>query len=246
VAPKYLLKLDYFSKYIISVIPINILELLAAIAGTYYLKKVAYLKSTKYLVIFLWITIFIELISSYPAIAYFSEYKYFSFIKDTPYENNYWLFNLFIIFSIVFYIYYFRSFLKGKNWKLLLKILSYLYVLSSIVNLLFTDIYFKGYSQFTTITGTLLLFLSIVVFYFELLKSDELLNIKRFLPLYISIGVLIFYLCITPINIFSEYFGGENNFYIQLKANVYLYANIFLYSTYILGFIICSNEKRSY
>ncbi|MCW8981918.1 MAG: hypothetical protein OQJ83_11085, partial [Altibacter sp.] len=84
-----------------------------------------------------------------------------------------------------------------------------------------------------------------VLFYFELLRSDMLLQLKHFLPLYISAGVLVFNLCVTPIDIFSEYFKN-NTFLVELKVYVYLYANIFMYSSFIIGFIVCSKKKRSY
>lgn len=124
--------------------------------------------------------------------------------------------------------------------------MTYLFIIATILNLVLSDVYFTSASQFTALTGTLFLFLTVVVFYFELLQSDVLLNLKRFLPMYISIGILIFNLCLTPVDIFSEYFAPENPFYNQLRANVYLYGNIFLYSTFILGFLICRKKKSSY
>jgi hypothetical protein len=219
---------------------------MAAIAGIYYIKKVPSLKSTNYLVIFLWFTLGIEVICSYAPIAYFSKYKYFSFVEGTPFKDNYWIYNIYLIVSYVFYIYYFRFFIRQNLWRSLLKYLTYIFVVASVVSLFIGDVYFTGYSQISSIIGTLLLFLTVVVFYFELLKSDVLLNLKRFLPLYISVGILIYHLCITPIDIYSQYFAPENPIFNQLRANVYLYTNIFLYSTFILGFILCSRENRSY
>lgn len=228
-----------------SAIPVNTVELLAAISGTYYLRKTPALKSSKLLVLFLWLVVFVELIGAYPVIAYFTEYRYLP-VKGTFFEGNYWLYNPFIILSFTFYIYYFRSYVKNKLWRNTLNYLIYGYVVFSIINLIASDIYLNGYSKFSTIVGSLLVFLSIVVFYFEILKSDVLLNLQRFLPLYISVGILVFNFCITPIDIFSEYFESENTFYVSLKTNIYLFANIFLYSTYIVGFIICSRKMKSY
>lgn len=235
-----------FLDFLRNVIPIHLVELLAAIAGTYYLRKVPSLKSTKYLVYFLWLTVIIEFIGAYPAIAYFSEYKYFTFVKETPFDDNYWIFNIYVIVSYIFYLYYFRSFLKSNILKVSFKYLMILYVLTSICYLFIDDVYFDRISEFSSIAGTLLLVFVVIAFYYELLKSDVLLNLLHFLPLYISVGVLIFHLCITPIDIFSEYYDEKNTFYVQLKANVYLYGNIFLYSIYTLGFLICSRKERSY
>ena len=232
----------YFIK---SVFPIVFAEFVAAIAGIYYLRKTSATGYNKYLVAFLCIIVLVEISGWYAPLAYFSDYSYFSFVKDTVFRNNYWIFNIVIIASAVFYILYFRSFIKDENWKKVLKILMYLYVISAVIFLIMTDIYFVGYSQFSTISGTLLIFFSVVIFYLQLLKSDILLNLKFFLPLYISIGVLIFHLCITPIDIFSEYFIKEEKIFVNLKVNVAKYANIFMYSTFAIGFLICSRKKIS-
>lgn len=235
-----------FSDLIVKLIPTYTLEFFAALAGTYYLKKVGSNKIAKRLVIFLWVIFFIEIFSLYTALGYYSDYKYLSFIEGTWYVANYWLYNPFLIFSFTFYIYYFRYYIDDRFWRQTIKYLTIGYIILSIFNLVVSDVFLEGYSQFTTIGGTLVLILTITIFYFELLRSDVLLKMKHFLPLYISIGALIYHLCTTPIDIFSRYFGGENQFFVQFRLNLYQYLNIFLYSTYILGFIICSRKKKSY
>jgi hypothetical protein len=72
------------------------------------------------------------------------------------------------------------------------------------------------------------------------------LNLKRFLPLYVSIGVMIFYLCVTPLSIFSDYFNSENSLFVKLQVHLILFSNIFMYSFFILGFYICSRKKKSF
>jgi len=236
------------SDFILKALPIPVLELITVITGFFYLKKATNaIKNTKYLVIFLLITFIVDLIGSYAAIGYFSNYSYFGFVENTPFRRNAWLFNSFMIISFSFYIFYFKSFLGNKKWKLILKVLTILFITSSIINLLFTDIFFNGSSKFTTIIGTLLLFLSVALFYFELLRSDVILKLKQFLPLYISIGILIFHLCVTPIDIFSKYFDmpSGNEVFVNLKASVLLYVNIFMYLLFTFGFIICSRTNKS-
>lgn len=224
------------------------MELLAAIAGTYYLRQRKATKYDKYLVAFLWFIVIAETVGIYAPAAYFSKYKYFSFVEGTLFTNNYWIFNIVIIASFAFYSLYFRSLLRNGIWKKTLSILVYLYVLASILFLIFTDIYFSGYSKFSSLAGTLLLFISVAVFYFKLLKSDIILNLRYYLPIYISIGVLVFHLCVTPFDILTAYFKADtgNDMFIKLRVNVLLYSNIFMYSTIILGFIVCSRKKKSY
>ncbi|MBT8183315.1 MAG: hypothetical protein KJN76_00630 [Eudoraea sp.] len=222
------------------------MELLAALAGSFYLSKTNATRISKQLVAFLWITFFVEVIASYAPIAYFSEFKYFAFVKDTPFENNKWLYNIYTLYSYVFLAYYFHQNLRNLKWRLILKVILVAFTVVAVFNLVFSGVFFTADAQFTLLTGTLILVLSIILFYFELLQSDLILQLKRLLPMYISVGVLIFNLCVTPVDIFSEYFSEENVSFIALRNNVYLYTNVFMYAMFIIGFLICSREKTSY
>jgi hypothetical protein len=223
-----------------------IIEILAAIAGIYYIKNGPTDRITRWFVFFLWMTLLVETVAAYAPIAYFSEYKYFSFVECTHFADNVWIYNVSIIASFSFLVYYFYTFLKGRLIRQVVKHAVISYILSSVVYLLiFEDIFFRELSQFSNIAGTLLLLIVIVLFYFQLLKSDVTLNLKFFLPFYISIGVLIFNLLITPIDIFDDFYSGEDILFTKIKNIVYLFSNLFMYSSFILGFIIC-RRKKSY
>ena len=219
------------------------MEILAAIAGTYYIKKGPSRRSTRWLVIFLWVTVLVESIATFAVIGYYSDYKYFSFIECTPYANNKWLFNIYIILDFVFFIYYFGSYLKGELIRRIVKYSVISYILASIGYLYVTDTYFIETSHFSNIAGTFLLLVVNILFYFQLLKSDTIVNLKYFLPFYISIGVLIFNLCIIPIDIYSEFYSGKSILFSKFKHIIYLLLNLSMYSLFILGFIICRREK---
>ncbi|MBT8262320.1 MAG: hypothetical protein KJO05_05825 [Bacteroidia bacterium] len=222
------------------------MELLAALAGSFFLYKTNAAKISKQLVGFLWITFIVEVIAAYAPIAYFSDYKYFSFVKDTVFEDHKWLYNMYSLFSAVFLTYYFHQHLRNIKWKLILQVTLIAFSVAAIINLIFSGVFFVSDAQFTLLIGTLILIMSIIMFYFELLQSDLLLQLKRILPMYISVGVMVFSLCVTPVDIFSEYFSEGNDSFVVLRNNVYLYTNIFMYTTFIIGFIICSKEKTSY
>lgn len=222
---------------------------MAALAGSYYFRNARpHLKSTKYLVLFLWITVLVEFIAGYVIVGFYSDYTYFSFIKDTPFQSNYWLYNIFHVIGFSFFCLYFASFLKKRSWKTLVLILTTLVIVVPGVYVFFTPSFFEPTSQILAISRTLLLFFSIVLFYFELLRSDLLLEIKTFLPFYISVGVLVFNLCVTPLDILFNYFNivDGNELFVKLRLNVLLYANVFMYVTFIAGFLICSRKKKSY
>ena len=237
-----------FSEFLLFILPIYILEVLAALAGTYYLRKAASpYKNSKYLVLFLWLTVFVETVGLYSPGGYFSNYRLFSFVKDTPFAENYWWYNIYIPFSYCFYVFYFISFLKRKYWKTVFSFAIGVFLTISVLIFIFSDIFFKGYSPYVSIAGTILLFFSIVLFYFELLRSDLILLLKWTLPFYISVGVLVFNLCLTPVDMFIQYYNLKegNELFVTLRSNVLLYGNIFMYSIFTLGFLICSKKKKS-
>lgn len=233
--------------FLIYVIPINVLELLAAISGTIFIIKVPNLKPVdKYLVWFLWYVIFSELLGSISAIMYFSEGRLLPFFKDTIFIDNRWVINIYTLVSSAFYSYYFSEFLRKGIWKVIVQFLIVFYIISSIINLAVTDVFFTKDSIYLNLFGAFLIFLSIVLLYFEILKSEVLLNLKRFLPMYISIGILAFTLCVTPFTILSEYFNSENSTFVTLQSSLLLYSNLFMYSCFILGFYLCSKKKKYY
>jgi len=236
--------LDYLNEYLLKVIPINILELLAAIAGAYYLRKTHDAPIVnKYFVYFLWYTFINEVIGAYGVVAYFTNYEYFGFIKDTIFERTYWLYNIWYLLFNSFFIYYFRELLLNYSFKRILRIALILYVIFGVVNLIYDNLLFKGDSLYNGLVGSIFLLMAIILFYFDLLKSDRVLNIKKYLPIYVSLGVLVFSLCTTPLDIFAQYFNTENNIYIKLRASVLLFVNIFMYGAFIIGFLVCVKNK---
>jgi hypothetical protein len=237
--------LEYLQEYLYHVVPINILELAAAIFGLNYIRQNKAIKEIRYFVAFLWITFLIDVLGAYAPVAYFTNYHLFGFVEGTSFADNKWLYNCFMIVSFGFYINFFRTFLQSKFWSFIIKVILTLYVLVGILYLILSDVFFKAYSQFTTIVGTLILIFTVSIFYFEIIKSDILLNLKKFLPFYVSVGILVFYLCVTPLDIFSEYFSKENTQFVKLKSSGLLYANIFMYATFIVGFVLCSEKKQS-
>lgn len=238
--------MDYFSQFLISSIISLSLEFIAAISGSYYLNKNLKINTAnRFLVYFLWLTFFFDLIGSYSPIAYFSNYEYFGFICDTGvFEYNYWWFNIFMLISYSFFVYYFTSFLMKSKIKQRMKLMILFYLIIGIGNLIFSDIFFNGYSIFSSTSGTLIVLFSIFIFFFDLLKRDIVLSLKKHLPIYIAVGVLVYNLTVTPTDIFSQYFEPENDLYVKLSGFITIGANIIMYTTFIIGFLVCAKNKK--
>jgi len=231
--------------FLLNLVPVNLLELLSAIAGTFYLKRVNASKAEKLFVWFLWLTVVVETIGPYAGIAYFTNYEYFSFVKDTPFQNNFWLYNIYMLFSNLFYVYFFRSFLKDALSKKILLGLSFILAIAVSIDFYHIGL-FAPSSRVLSIFGSLLILLSILLFYFNLLKSSKVLNLSNSLPVYISVALLVYTLCISPLDFLLNYFKEStgNQLFVSFRVYTLFVLNILLYLTYTIAFIICSKKKK--
>lgn len=217
----------------------------AAIAGTYYLRKVKdYKPVTKLLVYYLWLVVFVEIIGTYPVYAYFTNYSTLPFLKGTVFERNYWWYNSYAIIKYgVFFIFFIRQLQSAQLRKFLLY-LTVFYIITTVLNLIFSGIFFVAYSAYDAIVGTILLILLIFIYYFEVLNSDRILHFYKNIQFYISVGVLFWHLVVTPLFIYSHYFTMQSPSFVALHTAVLMLANIFLYGIIITGFLVCSRRNQ--
>ncbi|MEP2935303.1 MAG: hypothetical protein ABJM06_06270 [Gilvibacter sp.] len=226
--------------YIQILITVISLEFIAAFAGLYHIRKYKTGTYTKQVVYVLFFVAISELICTYATIAEYSDFKYFGFVKGTVFERNYWIHNIQLIITFSFFINYFRTRLRRGFVSQIIFYLVRIFIITAVLNLIFTDIYFLGISKYTYITGSIFLLISILVYYFELLKSDSLLHFNKSLTFYISVGLLIYYLCITPLFIYGNYYNSDSG---DAFIKFYLYtlacANLVMYGTITAAFLLC-------
>ena len=232
-------------EFLLHVIPVTSVELLAACIGLFYITNYKVNKPTRYFTYFLLFTVLVEVIGSYAAIAYFSDYKYFGFVKGTLFEENYWLYNSYTIISSFVYVSFFKMHLENANHRKILTILLILFVVGMVFESVFSETFFVSYSAYGEMIGTLLILLSISLYYYQLLTGDEILIFNTSLPFYISIGAILLHLVLTPIFIYSKYFDAESPEFVELYKRILLFTNLLVYLLYSFGFIICLKKKDS-
>lgn len=221
------------------------MELIAALAGTIFITKYRVKFWTRYFVYFLWVNFFIEVFGKLPDLI--DEIDYLSFLKNSFLAKNAWLYNIYTILSYLFYISFFKWNLKTIVFKKILKMLALLFLISSTLNLILTDVFFKVHSPFPMIFGTSILLISVFFYFFEMLKSERILYFSKDLIFYIAVGALIFHLCATPVFIYSTYYKNEISlFFVKIHRIVLYSAIIFMYTCYTIGFIVCSKKNKSY
>lgn len=220
-------------------------ELLAAVSGSYYLSKTDYvLPSIKYLVYFLWFVFIMDLLTFYTIWAYYDDYKTFPWLKDSVFRRGMWLVNSYTVYSCSFYSFLFIKNIHRDRIKKALILVWLGYIAVSIISLLLSPDFFHANVMTPVFLGTGLLLICIGMYFYEMMMSTELINFKTDLLFYISIGLIIWYLSIPPIQIYSSYFSVENVEYISLSISIKKYANIFMYGVFSFAFIYCAQQKQ--
>ena len=145
---------------------------------------------------------------------------------------------------MVFYAIFFSLFINNQRSKRIIYSLVILFFSIASIVLFFDDNFFKGFSPFTLIAGSILVLISISIYYFELLKSEQLLSIWKSMVFYISVGAFVYHLCTTPLFLYSIFLKSQANpaFIETYKIVVYV-SNLFLYLVYIFGFFTTQNQS---
>lgn len=220
-------------------------ELLAAVSGIIYIMKYREDKSARYFVYFLWLTVIVETVGLVPILI--DKNPNFSYLRHTLLAKNSWLYNIHTVVSYITYMYFFSLNVRKYKYSILLKNIAKGFFLFSCLYFFFTNDFFELHSSVIIILGTILLFLSVFIYFLELLNSDEILRVGNILPFYIAFGSIIFHLCVTPIFIFLKFFSTSKfPEFVKLYQMIIPYAIIFMYTCYTIGFIICSRKKKSY
>lgn len=224
---------------------IFLVELIAAVTGLFLYKKY---KGTAaiYFIYFLVYAIIIENLGKYNSLM--NSYNSLNWLKElvygTLFEKNYWWFQLFwIIGSPMFFAHYFYLVSKLERNKKVIKIVTIAFFVLSIISLLcFSEKLFTGYITLNFILSLLMTLFLVFTYYFELLKSDEVLNFYKSISFYISVGNLFFWLLITPLTFYEIYFSIADWNFIILKWQIFLFSIVFMYLTFTIGLIVSKPE----
>lgn len=203
--------------------------------------------STKYLILFLGYVVLIELLAYYPTML--KEYESLNSLKllidKTVFKQNYWIYTLFWhIGSIMFYSFFYFKILKKKNNKLIVKYVSTIFLLSSLLWIVINrNDFFVASFPFIKVTGTLVIILYVVLYFIESLMSDESLTFFKSINFYISSILLIWWLITGPVVFFESYVSKADWNFILLRWQIYLSANIFMYLGFAFALIFCNPEN---
>lgn len=213
-----------------------------AIIGVLNYKKYKGTIVTKF-IYFLVFIVFIELIANYPRyLIYFNKYY---LLDGFLIKRNYWWYTItWTIGSALFFSYYYQKLIKTKVLKYILRSLFWLMV-SIILITLIVD-YKQLFSSFPIvfeISCFLVIVLSVICYFIEILQSDNILNFYKSINFYVSSAILFWWLIITPLIFYEVYYSTSDWDYMILKWQIKLFANFVMYLTFSVALIWCKPQN---
>ncbi|MCK0129971.1 hypothetical protein MWU59_00500 [Flavobacteriaceae bacterium F08102] len=174
-------------------------ELLAAISGTITYYKYRH-TPVKYFLWLLWYIVLTEFVGSWAI-----KYDFLIFKDEHGVKYNLWMINLLylIFYPTCFYIYH--QTVTSLRYKFWIKLFFIAYLILSLINWTFIQNFIFSWSELPFITGSLMLVVSIIFYFIELLRSEKIIIFHRMLFFWISVGLLLFHTGTIP---FSAQING--------------------------------------
>jgi len=217
-------------------------EFLAAIVGSIYYKKYKH-TFLKYFLIILWYTVINEF-CSYIITKYNIEYLSFLGVRFLETRNviftmlQYNIYHL-INFSFLFLVY--AHFIKKINQKKIIYTLLLVYIFSFFINMLFQN-YIYEMQTIPYLVASISIIACIILYFSQILNSDEILDIKNNLLFYISIGYLLYLVGNLPVRVIRNYFYELPNLIYILNISSVL--SIIMNFCFIAGFIWSKKQQQ--
>ena len=217
---------------------IHSVEIFAAIAGSLYVYK-SRDNITRFFVYYLWLTVIVENLALY---AGFMHNNYnndlFILIKNSPFCSNYWLYNVRAIILIILLGNYYSELISNIKFKNYIKILVIGFSVFSIFYLIYSDSFFYNNIPYGFMLRNLIISSFVCLYYFSVIKSDQVLTFYKSKHFYIGTALLIWSLAITPLFIFQGYYSFENPNFLYLRQFILLCANIIIYLCFTSVFLL--------
>lgn len=203
-----------------------IIEIITAVVATIYYSKYKY-SPAKYLLLLLWYTAINEVVAGI--------YSLKVSIYNAPFFN---------IFQVIFTIYYlnlYKSVIESLKYKKLISYFVLIYIVSFAIALIVDD-FFRFHLSLSYITGSILIVISIILYFSEILNSDKIIKINKMLMFWISIGLLISLLPDIPFDVIRKYYAKSPTIpYIYVVSYLLVISYNFLL---ISGFIWSEKQQK--
>lgn len=220
-------------------------ELIAALSGTIYLRKTKNYP-LKIFVQYLWMTVIVEWLGVYSTLLLNNyDNEWYITLKNSVFCENRWLYNIYSLLTIGFLGVFYSNLLKTKSFKLVIRAVVVFYTLFSIWFYSFTEAFFVKGIPYDNILGAMIVILFVVFYFIELMKSEYILIYYKLPSFYISVALLVWHLCATPLLIYDSHFYAVNTKFLEFRYVLLLLTNIFTYLCFTFGFLYSLKKSKA-
>ncbi|MCT4629758.1 hypothetical protein [Winogradskyella sp.] len=230
----------------LELILIYLFELFAALSGSYFWFKTKE-QAIRPFVWYLWFVVVIETLAMYPYLYGRVDNTLINWLEHSFMRQNSWIYHFYNVGTIIL----FRIFIKkNTSTKFSHKIInvvfwfSFSFFVIYILYLIVNGNFFKSINEYDVAIFTFTIFAMVMMYFRELLQSDEILNFYKSHVFYICIVTLLFYICMTPLFFYSEYISTINPDFIDFRRVALTVSNIILYSCYVFAFFFSLYHKK--
>ena len=225
---------------------IILFEWLAAIIGSYYFFKTKE-QTIRPFVWYLWFVVFIETLALYPYLYGRVDNALINWLEYSFMRKNSWIYHFYDVGAITLFWMFMKRNTRTKFSHKVINIVFWLslsFCLLYIFNLIVTGNFFKTINQYDMAIFTVAIFTMVMLYFRELVQSDEILNFYKSHVFYICIAIMLFYICITPLFFYSEYYKIINPKFIEFRGITLTVSNIILYSCYVFAFLFSLYHQK--
>lgn len=222
---------------------IHIVELLAALAGSYYWLKTKD-QTIRPFIWYLWFVVIIETIGMYPYLYDQVDNDIINWLQHSFMRRNTWLYNISKLVSLLLIWMFMKRNINFSFSHKVINITVFLCIGIIILYFLLSGNFFVTTIDYPIAIITFSIFTMAIIYLWELVRSDQILSFYKDHVFYIIIAMVLFYICITPMLLFQEYYLERNKSFIKFRGLLLTISNIILYSCYIFAFFYSLHHKK--
>lgn len=155
--------------------------------------------------------------------------------------NNHILYNIYGLaeFSLFMWLYY--HLLNTQNSKKLIIVLVSISLASILINgVCISEPFFIRYLSYAFSFMSLVLTVVIMLFLFQIVRSDKVLYLNEIFAFWMSMGLLFFQVGHLPFKVFSNHLlPGQ---FLDIIYLIQTFCNLLMYGSFIIGFLISKRE----
>src|SRR5690554_2996943 len=153
-----------------------VFELIAALSGSYYLRKVND-QALRIFVYYLWLTVIVEIVGSYSFLMLYDfDNEWFIAIKNSVFRRNTWLYNIYSYLAMGFLSIFYYNLMTSFKTKITVLSTLGIFSLFSILYFTLTDAFFIAALPYHFFISVSIICLYVLLYFLQLINSDKILD----------------------------------------------------------------------